>query len=175
MTKILHRFLGLFFTACALTLLGCDSQIATTLFAKNPVQVSGSLQIGPAAKKIVLEPPLVARFTHQKLLLVVPSQQFEGLKVSDSGSAEPEATFADGRKTKIQVTLIDDRGQEYALRLNYSSGGLAMHKNQPPRKFSDPPSTVPDFPPDRPFKQMIIRSDLPIALDRIEWVGNNPQ
>jgi hypothetical protein len=167
----------LFFIIFLSTLVsGCDSSIQASLFAKNPIRISSEIEIGPTAKKIELQPALQANFFHHHVLLNVQQKQLKDVQAKERGGQEPVVTFADGRKTKIEATLIDDRGRSYPLRASFSSAGIIMVKPEGLlRDFKEPPTSQPDFPPDRKFTQLILRSELPIGLLSIEWVGNNPK
>jgi hypothetical protein len=155
---------------------GCDSSIFTSLSAKNPLQISGEIELGPTAKKIELQPALRANFFHHSVVLKLPQKQLKDVQAKEAGGQEPVVTLADGRKTKIEATLVDDLGRSYPLRASYSSAGITMVKPESLlRDFKEPPTSQPDFPPDRKFTQLILRSELPIGLLSIEWVGNNPK
>jgi hypothetical protein len=155
---------------------GCDSSIQASLFAKNPIQISGETELGATAKKFELRPALQANFFRHYVLLKLPQQQLKDVQEKEAGGEEPVVTLADGRKTKIEATLVDDLGRSYPLRASFSSAGLIMEKaDKKVRDFKEPPTSQPDFPPDRKFTQLILRSELPIGLLSIEWVGNNPK
>lgn len=84
--------------------------------------------------------------------------------------------MADGRKTRIEAFLFDDKGESYELQIGGTGGGVTLT-----RKFvieiidGKADYTFLNFPTDRVYVKLKIRSEIPLKFDSIEWRGSKPK
>lgn len=93
----------------------------------------------------------------------------------DGSENDETLILEDGRRTKIEGFLFDDRGESYELHIVGRGGGIMLR-----RKISDkttdaePDYTSRNFPSDRVFTKLKIRSEIPLKCDKIEWINSKP-
>jgi hypothetical protein len=152
---------------------GCD--FFDPLVSSQPI--SGALDVGGEWSEITPPAPLKSSKVRQNVYV-----EMSGLKSWDEESQKvivPEdgktVTFADGRRGKIEAQLFDDRGTSYELAIYGLSGGVNLSRKRPPRSPDEKPSLEPDFPRDRTYTKLRVRSDVPFRSEKIEWVCTNPK
>ena len=151
---------------------GCDFYYKNMPFVPIPPQtVSGSITIGSSWMEIVPPKPLKPLGVTNWITLGC-----KNYKVFDWAENEKNILeLADGRNTKIEAYLYDDRGESYLLRIYQTSNGPELHRKEL-SEIGDGKnnySTV-EFPKDRVYIKLKIRSEIPLECDNIEWQGSKP-
>lgn len=153
---------------------GCDFYHKNMPFAPIPPQtVSGPVVIGPEWIEIVPPEPLKPLVKSQWINL-----GYSGY--NNNGYSDPETedslNLADGRKTKIEAFLFDDKGESYELQLAGVGNGVILDRKAKVEIIDgEPRKVILDFPSDRVYTKLKIRSEIPLKCDKIEWIGSKPQ
>ncbi len=170
-TKQLARVL----VTALLTLAAGGCNLFDPLVSSQPI--SGAVEVGGEWLEITPPAPLKSVKVRQNVHV-----EISGLKSWDDGKQKvivPEdgkiVTFADGRRGKIEARLFDDKGDSYELAIYGLSGGINLSRKRPPRSPDEPPTLEPDFPRDRVYTKLRVRSDVPFRSEKIEWVCTNPK
>jgi hypothetical protein len=134
-------------------------------FFSSPVYqpISGAVSIGSDWMEISPPAPLKS----------VDMQQHVHLKMQGVELAENDyktVKYRDGRLGKIEALLFDDKGYSYELQIVGIGVGIYLSRKRSPRPLDAPPTHEPDFPHDRVYTKLRIRSDIPIHSDEIRWV-----
>lgn len=130
--------------------------------------ISGAVEIGTDWVEITPPTPLKS----------VQSQQYVSVEMKGADMWEEDlktVKYKDGRKGKIEAFLFDEKGQSYELEIGGISGGVNLARKLPPRTPDAPPRVEPDFPRDRLYTRLRIRSEVPIRSEKIEWVCTTPK
>lgn len=144
-------------------------------FVQIPRQsIAGETEIGGEWREFAAPAPLVPYGSSQSVVLGFT--EYDRQNFSDGRTGET-LNLADGRKTRIEAFVYDEKGEVYELQITGiggAGGGVWLS-----RKFvkkdggSASEMTAPDFPADRNYTKLKIRSEIPLKCSRIEWVGTN--
>ena len=128
-------------------------------------EIHGSVEIGTDWIEITPQPPMES------------SQQFQyvGFKLANIKDWDKEdkkkLSLPDGSTILIQVELNDEHGNKYLLVPTRIGKYIEFGKDKSSIPLSAPPSNEPDFPTDRVYTKVRIRSDRPIKCEQVVW-GN---
>lgn len=155
---------------------GCGG-IYKSGFVPVPAQpVSGPIEIGPEWVEIIPPAPLKPYGTLQ--YLVIGYHEYDKNDYS-AGRKGEILNLADGRKTRIEAFLYDDRGESYELQITGTGGvggGISLNRKLKMEVVDGKPEyTLPDFPNDRTYTKLKIQSEIPLKCDRVEWKGSSPK
>lgn len=162
----------------ALTLSGCAA-IYRSGFVSVPRQpISGPITIGAEWVEVVPPAPLRPYGNSQFVNLEVEGFKKTGWKYYDDENTILE--LADDRTTNVEAFLFDNKGQSYQLEVSQTSGGPQLYRKGKIKwsgkpNFSEPDYSEVDFPSDRLFTKLRIRSEISLNCKKIEWVGYNPK
>lgn len=162
------------FVMLAVALTGCNMIYKNVPFISIPPQtVSGPVEIGSDWTEIVPPQPLEPLGSTNWISLGFSGyKEFKLVKVNKENILE----LADGRSTKIEALLFDDKGESYDLELNQTSDGPKLYKKGEIKNVDGKPDySATKFPGDRVFTRLKIRSEIPLKCDKIEWIGSNPK
>lgn len=157
----------------AIILGGCDFYYRNMPFVPIPPQtISGPVEIGSGWIDIVPSKPLSPLGSTNWISL--------GYNGYEKGKySEGDGKFlnlADGRTTRIEAFLFDDKGEMYELEVSRTSNGPQLHKKGKVKILNGVPDySETKFPNDRVFVRLKIRSELPLMCSKIEWQGSKPQ
>lgn len=143
--------------------------------SSQPQIISESIEIGSDWKEIVPSVPLKSKNLRQNVSLKMPESIWREATWDESDPKRQTLKYGDGKSGKIEAILYDDKGETYELQINGKGGGFDLGRSVKPRNPNDPPNNQPDFPTDRGYTKLRIRSDVPLRLDKIEWTGYNPK
>lgn len=141
--------------------------VLLTLAACGPKErlISGPLQLGPEWTEIRPDPPLESSRVRQIVSISIPF----GLDVSDYS-----LTTTDGKPLKVEVEVIDDRGETWPHSLHMRGApwvGFGVVTERMPKEIP-----VPYYlPPDRTYPVVRIRSNPPVAAQGVRWVCSSPK
>ena len=138
-----------------------------TVFNELPVtrEIHSAVEIGTDWIEITPQPPMES------------SQQFQsiGLKLVNvkdwAEKDKKKLSLPDGSAILIQVELSDEHGTKYSLVPNRIGKYVEFGKDKSDIPLSAPPSNEPDFPPDRVYTKVRIRSESPVKCEQVIW-GN---
>jgi hypothetical protein len=128
-------------------------------------EIHSALEIGTDWIEITPQPPMKS------------SQQFQyvGLKLDSvkdwDKNDRKKLALADGSPVLIEIELSDEHGNKYLLVPNRIGNYIEFGKDKSNIPLSAVPTNEPDFPPDRVYPKLRIRSQLPIKCEQIIW-GN---
>lgn len=146
------------------------------IFLKNKSQpISNAIEIGQDWQEIIPPEPLKSKTSIQYVSLRMPENVWRNADWDEADTSHQTLKYADGTRGRIEATLFDEKGEAYALQINAKGGGFDLGRKLPPRNLNEPPKHIPDFPPDRVYTKLKIRSDVTLRLDKIEWTGYNPK
>ncbi len=145
-------------------------------FVRVPRQpISGPVEIGPEWIELIPPSPLIPYGAYQSVLIGI--EGYDSLNYVDDVTKGDVLNFTDGRKSKIEAFVYDDKDEPYELQITGTGGeGGGVRFG---RKWTTdivegrPESILPQFPIDRTYMKLRIRSSMPIKCDRILWVGIN--
>lgn len=144
-------------------------------FGSQPQIISESIEIGTEWKEIVPATPLRSTSLHQNISLKMPDSIWREATWDETDPKRQTLKYQDGKSGKIEAILFDDKGVSYELQINGKGGGFELGRPVKARNPNEPPSNEPDFPKDRTYIKLKIRSDIPLKLDKIVWTGYNPK
>ena len=145
------------------------------IFSNQPQIISESIEINPEWKEITPPAPLKSKTLIQNVSLKMPESVWREATWDESDPKRQTLKYGDGKIGKIEAILYDDKGESYELQINAKGGGFQLGRKVAPRNPNEPPTNKPDFPTDRVYTKLRIRSDVTIRLDKIEWTGYNPK
>ena len=160
--------------ALVVALNGCDFYYKNMPFAPIPPQtISGPIEIGSEWVEIVPPAPLRPIAEHNWISLGFYGEN-KGDFTDDIQKGET-LILADGGKTKIEGVLTDNVGENYELQISGRGGGIILTRKMTAEtdgqatkyKFSN-------FPTDRVYIKLRLRSEIPLKCDKIEWIGSKP-
>ena len=166
--------LSFVFIILAVSSAGCNMIYKNVPFVSIPPQpISGAVEISGDWKEIVPPQPLEPLgATNWISLGYAGYKDFKSAKINKENILE----LADGRSSKVEAFLIDDQGKSYELELNQTSDGPKLYKKGETKIVDGIPDySATKFPNDRKFTKLKIRSDIALKLEKIEWLGSNPQ
>lgn len=164
---------------CVSTISGCDALYRTGFVPIPDQQISAQIVIGKEWLEIVPTQPLKPLGVGNGVVLKNVGYK-KSAKVGDRIWSEDQTTLflADGRATRIEAFLFDDKGESYELRIGgvggannvveLSTASVQTIKNGEliELKKAQPILT------DRTYNKLKIRSEIPINCDGIDWVGS---
>ncbi len=169
-------------TACICLLLqsGCGP-IYRSGFVQPPRQpISGPVEIGPEWLELTAPEPLIPYGKNQ--VIVIGFNDYD--KNGASWNEELELlNLSDGRQTRVEAFIYDDRSEEYSLTISGFggfNGGLWLSRKSEVNwdnvhNASNPEYSDVGFPQDRRYIKLRIRSEIPLKCDFIAWTGTNPK
>lgn len=167
---IIRLFVLVFFTVISI---GC-SAIYDSGFVPIPRQpVSGPIEIGSEWVEVIPPKPLIPYGLQQSI--VIGNLDYDRGNYSDGVNGEI-LNLADGRKTRIEAFLYDDKGENYELQI-CGAGGTVFFCRKSIVKIVDGKSeyTFPNLPKDRTYTKLRIRSDITLKCEYVEWSGSVPK
>lgn len=166
--------LAIIFLTLAVAITGCDFYYKNMPFVPIPPQkISGAVEIGSDWIEIVPPKPLKPLgYTNWIKLEYKGFKEMKDVKINDQSILE----LADGRNTKVEGFLYDDKGEEFELELSQSSAGPELYRKGI-SKIGDGKTdySMVNFPYDRVYTKLKIRSEIPLKCDKVEWLGDKPQ
>lgn len=150
---------------------GCEM----IFLSSQPQIIAESIEIGTEWKEIVPPSPLKVKNLHQNVSLKMSESVWREATWDESDPKRQTLKYGDGKTGKIEAILFDEKGESYELQINGKGGGFNLGRPVKPRNPDEPPNNQPDFPSDRTFNKLRIRSDVPLHLDKIEWTGYTPK
>ncbi len=167
-----------------LNLCGCKT-IYNSEFVQPPVQpVSGPIEIGPEWVEIIPPKPLIPYGKYQNIHIL--NSDFNHNNLNEYYIDRNLLNLADGRKTKIEAVLYDDVGEIYKLGISGRTiirteddkivpSGIEFSRYLITETINGrEEQNIPDFPADRTYTKLKIRSEINLKCQNIEWVGRNP-
>ncbi|MBC7798066.1 MAG: hypothetical protein H7Z37_14425 [Pyrinomonadaceae bacterium] len=164
---------------CVSIISGCDA-LYRTGFVPIPNQpISGQIVIGKEWLELVPSQPLKPFGVGNGIVLKNVGYK-KGIKAGDRIWSEDQTTLflEDGRATKIEAFLFDDKGESYELRIGGVGGAsnvvelstTAVHiiKNGELIELKKAQPILDD----RTYNKLKIRSEIPINCDGIDWVSS---
>ncbi len=154
---------------------GCDFFYRNTPFVPIPTQtISGPVVIGPEWIEIVPPEPLRPTVKHNWITLGFYKEN-KGDFTDDIQKGEI-LILDDGRKTKIEGFLIDANGESYELSISGRGGGIQLTRKMTAEVIEGRQKyKFVNFPIDRVYARLKIRSEIPLECDKIEWIGSKPK
>lgn len=146
---------------------GCSLFGELGAIVSSPKEVSGAIEIGNEWKEIT--PPETLRSTVKIHKFSVQTDDVKGYDTSDKNAQTLE--FENGKSGKVEAILYDDKGNEYNLGIvgvGGKNGGFYLGKVHEPDKRD---LKEPDFPKDRVYKKLKMRSDVTFQVKKIEWLS----
>jgi hypothetical protein len=149
-----YKFIFFLLITSVIFLCGCKT-VYKSGFVSVPRQTfSGPIEIGSDWIEIIPPKPLIQYGTYSGIELDYPG--YTTVKIDDKGQL---LTTADGKNTRIEAFLFDDKGESYELKVDGEGSGIVLLNLE--------------IPTDRTFTKLKIRSETSLKLNRIEWFGNN--
>lgn len=145
----------------AFKLLSIGYEIYTEVTASER-EISGAFEINADWKEFTPQPPLESERKIQYVGLIL-----DGVKNWDEKDKR-KLLSKDGSAVFIEVEVYDEQGNKYTLTPN-SIGRYVMFGKPFEGDPLDAPSKEPDFPRDRKYTKIRIRSDKNIQCQRIVW------
>lgn len=165
---------SLLILAFVLTLSSCAAIYRSGFVSVPHQEISGSVTIGSEWTEIVPPVPLKPYATLQEVVLRF--DDYDRKNFTDNLQGEI-LNLADGRKTKIEAFLFDDKGESYELQImgtGGEGGGFTLSRKMIPDIANGNPNyKYLNFPTDRTYVKLKLRSEIPIKCDKIEWVCYN--
>lgn len=146
---------------------GCDKVYESGIIPTPHQSISGAIEIG--TDWVEITPPQPLKPITESAVKI----QYSNSDVHDSFSDDgTELILADGRKTKIEAILYDDKGKDYELGIVGSGSGIHFGL-KPVNEIKDGRASYsfPDFPKDKVFVKLRVRSRIPLKCDNIEWIN----
>jgi hypothetical protein len=137
-----------------------------TIFSA-PQKISGKVKIDGNWIEIIPPEPLPS--TAGKHLVAVTTVAVRGYDETDKTGQTLK--FEDGESGQVEAILFDDRGNEYQLgvvAVGGKAGGFYLGKIHDSGKRQ---ADEPDFPHERTYNKLKIRSDVAFAAEKIEWTA----
>ena len=171
--KFRQWFVYLSISLFVLTLNACAG-IYQSGFVSVPHQpISSAVTIGSEWVEIVPPTPLKPFGSEQWVNLGYTEYSKSGYSDGVEGTT---LNLADGRKTRIEAFLYDDKGENYELQIGGVGGGVVLSRKMLVINTNGKPDyKALDFPTDRTYTKLRIRSEIPLKVNQIEWVGHNPK
>lgn len=154
---------------------GCDFYYRNMPFVSIPTQtISGPITIGSEWIEIIPPEPLRPIVNYQWISLGFYGENKGDF--TDQNQKDTALILQDGRKNRIEAFLFDDKGESYELQIVGRGGGIILRRKGEVREENGRfyYSSV-NFPTDRVYTKLKIKSEIPLACDKIEWIGSKPQ
>lgn len=146
------------------------------MFEKMPLinskaqPISGAVQIGN--EWIEIKPPEPLKSVSRIHKVSFRTDAVETFDETDKTNRTMK--FKNGQSGQVEAVLFDEHGNGYELSLAGIGGegnGFYLGRFLPPRNPNEPPSEKPDFPYDKTYTKLKIRSDVPFQSEKIEWIA----
>lgn len=141
------------------------------MFKNSGVQkVSGSVQIGSEWTEIKPPEPLKSSARIHKISVRTGAVE----TFDETDKTGQTIKFKNGESGRVESVLFDEQGNGYELSLAGIGGagdGFYLGRNLPPRNPDEPPRKEPDFPYDKTYVRLKIRSNVPFQSEKIEWIA----
>ena len=149
---------------------GCDFYYKNMPFVSVPPQtISGPVTIDSNWVEII--PPEPLRVVAHDPWITLGYLEYSNNGFSDR-ETEDSLNLADGRKTKIEGFLFDDKGESYELQLFGVGSGIQIGRKMKIEIVNGKSKNIVlNFPSDRTYTKLRIRSEIPLACDKIEWIN----
>lgn len=125
------------------------------------------LRIGGEWREII--PPRPLRATERIHAISIKTPDVEGRNRRDKSGQSLE--FTNGRTGRVEAVLYDDRGEAHRLQLVGTGNGFDLGVLDRPAENGSPARRPPDFPLDRTYRRLKIRSDVPFYAEKIVWTA----
>jgi hypothetical protein len=150
---------------------GCDV-IYQSEFVSVPYQsISDSVVIGAEWVEIIPPTPLKPYKSIQEIVLRFDN--YDRKNFTDD-LQEKILNLSDGRKTKIDAFLFDEKGEMYELGISGTGGvggGISFTRKLKEEIINGKTEySFQSFPADRNYTKLKIRSEIPIQINKIEWI-----
>ena len=161
------------FLVLILSVSSCDFYYKNMPFASIPIQpISGSVEIGSDWVEIVPPQPLKPYGDTNWLNLEIIDYEKDNPTNDEEGKI---LNLADGRKSKVEAFLYDDKGEGYELQIGGTSTGITFYRKMAINVTDgNPKYKAVRFPVDRTYTKLKIRSEIPLRCNKIEWIGSKP-
>ncbi len=152
----------------AICLLTSCRSIYESGFVPIPNQpISGPIEIGNVWIDIIPPKPLVS---YKSTAIKFRGIDYDSEKIP-LNDPEPLIFLKDGRITKLEVILYDDKGESYELRIGGLGNGVSFYRKATYEIVNGKKEIkLHAFPHDRTFTKLQVRSQLPIKCELIELV-----
>ena len=133
----------------------------------SPQEVSGAVEIKEEWAEIT--PPKPLRSSVKTHKFSVQTDDVKGYDASDKNAQTLE--FENGKRGKVEAILFDDKGNEYILGIvgvGGKNGGFYLGKVH---SLDKPNLKEADFPKDRVYSKLKIRSEVIFQIKKIEWIS----
>lgn len=158
-----------------LSLSNCAAIYRSGFIAVPRQAICDSITIGSEWVEIVPPKPLKPFADLQDV--VIGYDDFNRNNYSDNSRNSEILNLADGKSTKIEAVLFDEKGESYELRIVGTGGiggGIAFGRKLKTEIVSGKTEYVfQGFPADRVYTKLKIKSEIPLAVSWIEWVCYN--
>lgn len=149
---------------------GCDLLKEWLIGNSKAQPVSGAIQIGNEWREIIPPEPLKSvSLIHKVSVRTDTVETFD-----ETDKTNRTIKFKNGQSGRVEAVLFDEQGSEYELRLagiGGEGGGFYLGRDVPPRNSNKPPDREPDFPFDKKYTKLKIRSSVPFQSKKIEWIS----
>jgi hypothetical protein len=126
-------------------------------------EIHGAIELGTEWVEINPKPPMESS----------QQVQYVGLKLDNvkdwDEKDKKKLLLTDGSVLSIEVELSDERGNKYSLVPNRIGKYVEFGKDKSDIPLSAPPSNEPDFPQDRVYTKVRIRSERPVKCEQVIW------
>lgn len=132
-----------------------------------PQKISEEKEINKKWTEII--PPEPLRSTVKRHAVAVRTDAVAGFDETDKTAQTLK--FKDGESGRVEAVLYDDKDHKYVLSIvavGGKDGGFYLGKKHDP---GDRNSKEPDFPSDRTYQKLEIRSDVAFRAKKIEWTA----
>jgi hypothetical protein len=163
---------------CFILLLLLGSAVVSLLTSQSERQVYGQITVSDEWVEIKPQPPLKASKRTQDLDLYVADEHTAYWTADDSTDNSDAMRFPDGSLVRPEVQLIDEYGTVYELDrhsfFGRKPGGNGLDGGMGFSKIFDQ-SIDSNFPKDRAYTTIRIRSPKPIHISKIVWECRTPK
>ena len=167
-------FLYVLVFAAAIFTSGCG-KVLDDIFLTKPQSISGAMEIGSDWKEVIPPEPLKSTKSIQYVSLKMDERIWRNADWEVADKKLQTLKYPDGRQGKIEAFIVDEHDQRYELHISGIGDGFDLGVLREPRRLDGPPDTAPDFPVNRNYVKLRIRSDIPLRLEKIEWSGYDPK
>lgn len=144
---------------------GCGEIYNSGLVPIPSQPISGAVEIGTDWTEIAPPEPLEPLGESNKIIF--------NCSVDETKPIDKEGTkisLKDGTSTNIEAVILDSKGETSELGIGGYGGGFIMYRRNPAKG-----SLSGEFPKDRTYTKLKIRSQLPVKCESIEWFSYVPK
>jgi len=132
---------------------------------KSEQEISGVVELSPEWKEFKPDPPLKSKRRIQYVGLELDN-------IKGWNERDRRKLIIDGKDVLIEIELFDEHGNKHALVPNRI--GKRVEFGKPKEDISNQPSDAPDFPSDREYTKISIRSEPSVKCRQIIWGTYTP-